>query len=169
MGSNKDKGTLEDRFWWRVDKSDDCWIWTGYTHPQRGYGQIGIGRRDEGLIETHRLSYELANGPIPEGMMVLHSCDVRACVNPDHLRVGTHRENMDDMVSRGRNHIPSGVSNGNAKLTTDQVEGIREQYSRNYEKIKRGWRSNARELARQHGITEQYVSQIARGKWRVKE
>lgn len=168
MGSNKDKGTLEDRLWSRVDKSGDCWLWTGYIHPQRGYGQISRGRRGEGLLEVHRLSYELSNGPIPDGMMVLHSCDVRNCVNPSHLRVGTHQDNMDDMWSRGRGNRNIGMTNGNVKLTTEQVSDIRQRYIRNYEKIKRGWRSNSRELAAEFGVTKEYIPQLAKGLWRVK-
>jgi len=81
-----------------VQLENDCVQWVGSTNPN-GYGQIGY----EGKIcTTHRLSWILANGEIPNGLWVLHKCDFRACINPDHLFLGTARDNTDDMVSKGR-------------------------------------------------------------------
>jgi hypothetical protein len=91
----------EARFWRFVRKDESCWIWTGALHTQ-GYGRFKyLGA----LWFAHRFSYLLANGPIPESALVLHSCDVPACVNPAHLRIGTDLDNAMDRESRGRgNH-----------------------------------------------------------------
>ena len=82
---------------WDVDENG-CWIWLGTRMPT-GYGTIHAqGRR----LRAHRASYEAFVGPIPDGLLVLHSCDVRACVAPHHLRVGTHSDNEADKLARGR-------------------------------------------------------------------
>lgn len=93
---------LEVRFWAKVDKSaahNGCWVWTG-ARRGKGYGDIvgDAGRR----IAAHQLSYKWAHGSIPDGLFVLHKCDNKLCVNPDHLFVGTHQDNMDDMVEKVR-------------------------------------------------------------------
>lgn len=82
-------------FWERVRKGDGCWEWTGFVRKD-GYGQFGRSKA------AYRAAWELANGPIPPGAHVLHSCDNRLCVRPDHLRLGTHGDNMADMAARGR-------------------------------------------------------------------
>lgn len=91
------------RFWSKVDKSGDCWVWTAYVQDS-GYGWFRLQGRS---VRAHRVSYELANGPIPEGLYVLHSCDNKLCVKPEHLRVGTHAENVREAVERGLNHNAS--------------------------------------------------------------
>lgn len=89
----------EARFWAKVDRSGDgCWLWTAST-DQGGYGQFQIGRRP---FKAHRISWELANGPVPAGLWVLHSCDNPPCVNPAHLRPGTPADNMADQLERNR-------------------------------------------------------------------
>ena len=108
------------RFWSKVDKTDTCWNWTAKNG--RGYGQLKISGKYE---SAHRISWKIHNTYIPKGMHVLHKCDNPACVNPEHLFLGTHQDNMDDMKNKGRqaNHV--GVSNTRAKLNETQVRVIR--------------------------------------------
>ena len=98
-----------------------CWLWTGHTNPQ-GYGRIGTSRGSEA---THRVAYELFVGPVPEGLLVLHRCDVPSCVNPNHLFVGTILDNMADMTAKGRANRPKGEKQGRSKLTDVSVRLIR--------------------------------------------
>lgn len=120
---------LRDRFFEKVDvqSPNECWMWTG-SKSKKGYGRIGLGRRESGNAMAHRVSYELHVGPIPDGMVVLHKCDNPSCVNPDHLRVGTQVENLLDMRSKGRHRWgerPSGERHPMSKLTVEQVADIR--------------------------------------------
>jgi hypothetical protein len=96
-------GTLTDRFWPKVDRSggpDACWTWNA-SKNNKGYGQIQATGNHR-LIYAHRAAWELANGPIPAGMNVCHTCDHPACVNPAHLFLGTQQANMADMARKGR-------------------------------------------------------------------
>ena len=81
--------TTEQKFWSKVDCSDDCWIWYGTIRA--GYGQV---RQNYKLIPAHRYSYELIHGPVPDGMELDHICRTKACVHPLHLEIVTHKENM---------------------------------------------------------------------------
>lgn len=104
-----------------------CWIWTGFTRA--GYGRMAIGSRIDGsnsCIDAHRASYMAFIGEIPEGMHVLHKCDTTSCVNPSHLFIGTHDDNMKDKVKKGRQPIWRGVNSGSAKLTECQIFEIRD-------------------------------------------
>ena len=85
-------GTAEERFWPKVDRSGECWLWTANRLPA-GYGLFGAGGREKGAVLAHRFSYELAHGPIPEGLVIDHLCRTPACVRPDHLEAVTQREN----------------------------------------------------------------------------
>lgn len=93
------KQPLADRFWSKVERGDGCWLWRGAIDGN-GYGGIKIAGK---MYRCSRVAYELTNGPIPAGLIVLHSCDNRACVNPAHLRSGTHKDNTRDMIERKRN------------------------------------------------------------------
>lgn len=102
-----DLGPPEERFWAKVDKSDPdgCWIWTASTFTDRnGYGKFNaaIPPVSNKTVYAHRFSYEMTNGPIPDGLFVLHKCDNPPCVNPAHLHLGTQADNMREMVERGR-------------------------------------------------------------------
>ncbi len=85
-------------FWPQVDKSGDCWIWTGRL-DQDGYGKYRFQLR---AVRAHRWSYEEANGPIPAGLIICHHCDNPPCVRPSHLYAGTHADNDRDKRTRGR-------------------------------------------------------------------
>lgn len=81
----------------KIDSHTGCWLWSGHKY-RNGYGAIkAFGK----MVLTHRFSYELHKGPIPTGMEILHSCDVKHCVNPEHLRAGNHSENMKEASERG--------------------------------------------------------------------
>jgi hypothetical protein len=84
---------LIDRFWEKVDRTGDCWVWTAAT-VRDGYGCIGDGAPSRRVLDAHRLAYQWLKGPIPEGLELDHLCRNRRCVNPDHMEAVTHRENM---------------------------------------------------------------------------
>ena len=119
-------GSLEQRFWKKVSKTDTCWFWTGKKRPN-GYGCIQEAGKGSKTLSSHRVSYEIHNGKIPDGLVVMHSCDNPSCVNPEHLSLGTHRENNADMIAKGRKIVvPShGEKNGQSRLNLIQVKYIK--------------------------------------------
>lgn len=105
------------------EPNSGCWLWDG-SYSTTGYGQFSIGLRPK---KAHRVSWLLHRGPIPKGSFVLHRCDNPACVNPEHLEIGSHRKNMDDMRQRG--HARGGRPGiGNPKITEQQAAEIRRRY-----------------------------------------
>lgn len=148
-----------DFFFARVKRGEGCWEWTGFK-ASNGYGRMnvprigGTGRVSEG---AHRVSWVLANGPIPDGAKILHSCDNPGCVRPDHLRPGTDADNARDRDERGRHARLSGEKHGGAKLTEAAVAAIKSQYvpgSREFGQYG---------LARRYGVGQQQISRIIRG------
>ena len=117
-----------DRFWNKVAIRgfDDCWDWIAAKLPKpENYGQVYFGGK---TMRAHRVSWIINRGEIPKGMHVLHKCDNPPCVNPNHLWIGTHGENMKDMVIKDRHRPQDGEDNPNSKLSNKEVQEIRELY-----------------------------------------
>ena len=129
-----------------------CWIWTGAV-CRGGYGKMGAGMRTGKTVKTHRVAWELFRGPIPDGDNVLHRCDVPSCVNPNHLWIGSHADNVADKILKGRsrNGVLRGEMNPQSKLTHEQANAIRAD-TRNQDQI-----------AADYGISRSNVSSIKRG------
>jgi hypothetical protein len=128
-----------------TNKAGDCLEFTGKLDPN-GYGYIHHNGRTQ---YAHRASYIEANGPIPDGMVVMHSCDNRPCINPEHLSVGTHEDNRLDMMAKGRNS--KGTMHKGAKLDDDKVRYIRQS------KLKLS------ELQEMFGVSQGVLSEVRRG------
>jgi hypothetical protein len=143
--------TLEKRFLAKItipENKNECWKWTGATYPY-GYGCIGTSK---GLDGAHRVSYRLYKGEIPDGMCVLHKCDNPNCNNPEHLFLGTKKDNAIDRNSKGRGKNP--VHRGNHPLSKLKVEDVMD--------IKRS--SDATKvLATKYGVNPDQISRIKRG------
>lgn len=155
--------TIKQRFLSKVQKTDTCWIWTG-TMGSGGYGQFWFNGKTHW---AHRVSYALFISPDLKNLCVCHSCDVRNCVNPAHLWLGTNADNTDDMVRKGRTvsgdkhwtrirpeSILRGEKQGSSKLTEEQVLVIREKYATdNY---------SQRELAKEFKVCQTMIGTILR-------
>jgi len=129
--------------------ANGCWIWSG-SKNQDGYGNVGIKGKSE---RAHRAAYRKWKGPIPKGMVVMHTCDNPSCINPDHLQLGTQQENIEDMRVKGRRKGSNvGEDNAAAKVTADDVREIRSRYAS--ESV------SQQALADEYGITQTVVSQI---------
>ena len=117
--------TQEQRFWDKVNVggSKDCWVWTGCKRPG-GYGQIRYDRR---IQKSHRVSWKINCGDIPEGLCVLHKCDNPSCVNPNHLWLGTYQDNSTDMVNKERQS--KGENLPQSKITQVYADCIRTAYA----------------------------------------
>lgn len=135
-----------------------CWLWRG-TIDSKGYGQMRlIGRRH---YRCHRISYQFFVGAIPPGKMILHSCDIKNCVNPEHLRPGTAKDNMQDALKRNRLKPARGERSGRAILTEDLVIWIREN-SKPYDK-----HLSRAALARKFGVSASTIRElILKNNWK---
>lgn len=145
---------LSEKLLSKAKPEGDCLVWFGQKCPH-GYGRLRVNGR---LQRAHRLMYELHHGPIPEGMVVIHACDNRACVQIAHLSIGPQVENVRDMHDKGRNVEVRGADNPKSKLTEAQVSEIRRRY-KPYSRT-----DGTGQLARDFGITEQSVHAIVRRK-----
>lgn len=138
---------LAERFWEKVTKTKSCWLWrAGRKQSKWDYGTIKESGKFGRMLSAHRVSWELHKGPIPKGACVLHTCDRPSCVNPAHLFLGTHADNVHDMMNKQR----CGVS----KLTAEQVLNMRADYkSGKFKQV---------ELAPRYGVSEGTVYHILR-------
>ena len=151
-------------FWLKVHKTDTCWLWTG-AKINTGYGLLTLN--DHAYL-AHRVAYTLSNGPIPRGLLVLHRCDNRQCIHPDHLFLGTFQDNSNDMYAKGRGlkgvkvspeHIRRGEQCRQAVLTVEDVIAIRQRYAT--EQITQA------ALAAEYGVRREAIGKIIRReRWR---
>lgn len=154
---NHSRKPVAERFWTKVaipEEPNACWLWTGAT-TRKGYGEIGAGGQGGLGLRTHRLSWELHNGPIPDGFFVCHHCDNPPCVRPDHLFLGLNSDNQSDAYRKGRK-VQQGEKNGNAKLTKAEVGAIREHHAQGH--------ISQRELATLYQVSSSAISDILRHK-----
>jgi hypothetical protein len=130
-----------DRFWNRIDRTGPCWLWTGGL-ASNGYGQVW---RDGKNGRAHRIAWELTHGPIPPGLHVCHTCDVRHCARPDHLFLGTCADNMADRDGKGR-----GARRNKPALVID-VEAVRSRHAAG---------ESQRSIGRSLGVSQSSISHI---------
>lgn len=134
-----------------------CWIWM-LSLRHFGYGQFGVAS-DKSVL-AHRFSYEVYKGEIPKGMLVCHACDTPSCVNPDHLFLGTHKDNTQDMLRKGRFNPPTGERQHVSKLKWEDVPSIKEMYANGISQSK---------IAKQYGLHQSTVSVLLNNKtWKNK-
>lgn len=167
-----------DRFWRRIEKTDGCWFWRG-PYYRNGYGILyvpprpGLSRR----LMVHRVSWTLNRGVIPDGMMVLHRCDNRGCVRPDHLFLGTAMDNARDMAAKGRQvfqrhpeRAPRGDRNGSRTHPERRPRGELNKMARLSRvdviliRNKRAAGLSARQIGLQHGVSRSNVHGIVTGR-----
>lgn len=132
---------LRGRFWDKGIKGDGCWLWTGTRSCN---GHYGLFRMQGPMIYAHRASWIMTNGPIVDGLQVLHRCDNTGRVRPDHLFLGTRKDNMQDKERKGRGNHRRGAGVNTVKLTEDQVRGVRFLHAAGVTKTK---------LAKMHDVT----------------
>lgn len=153
------RDSFENRFWKHVHKTDGCWNWNGVTDESKQRGSMRRGRANEGSILVSHVSWIIHNGEIPPGLFVLHHCDNGHCVRPDHLYLGTQKQNMLDAFKRGRHgfqrnrKVTVGENNPNAKLTWEMVRDIRSKHQGG---------STASELARFYQVTTVSIYHIVK-------
>lgn len=139
-----------------INNATGCWEWIGCKRG--GYGRTIIGSRRDGTrktITTHRLSYLIFHGEIPYGMEVCHRCDNPACINPDHLFVGTRQDNIDDRERKGRNIVKTGEQHPRSKLSKKSVKNAR--WERAYHK------TSFQKLADKYGVSKKTIQNAING------
>jgi len=144
--------TLKDRFYSKVKKTYSCWNWIG-GKDKNNCGKFLINRK---TYRANRASWQIHKSKIPENLFVLHKCDNPSCVRPSHLFLGTQKDNMRDMVLKGRTVNQRGENNRRAKLTEDKVRKIRELYAKRT--------VNQKVLAKLFNISYQHISNIVNKK-----
>lgn len=151
---DRPRRSLEERFWDKVNVcgANECWLWKG--SKARGYGRISLSDRGRGAAQAHRISWEIHYGSIPDGLYVCHKCDVRACVNPNHLFLGTPKDNQQDMVRKGR--CAMGETHPQTKFKKDDIIKIRKLYATG--------KFTQREIARRFEVKRPAISRILSGK-----
>lgn len=140
------------RFWGYVKKSEECWEWQGHRDKD-GYGKMRVGRRQ--LARSNRIAWMVNFGKIPKDLFVLHRCDNPPCVRPDHLFLGTARDNVIDKITKGRNRPQMGEARHNAKLTSEMVTQIVKEYCPRV--------MTQKMLAEKYGVSQGTISHILRG------
>lgn len=140
------------RFWRNVKRGPDCWEWT-LSKTWNGYGRFSLTPAKG--VRAHRFAWEMTNGPIPDGMCVCHKCDNPLCVRPDHLFLGTHKDNARDRERKGRGGDLKGENGPVAKLKNEQVAHIR--WARKELKL------SQYKLAAMFRVSQQQISRIVRG------
>lgn len=145
----------QNQFWSKVEKTDGCWIWRSYRDP-KGYGRF---MAKSGSRLAHRRSWEMENGPVPDGMCVCHHCDNPPCVRLDHLFLGTVKDNVDDMMAKGRYVTRKGEKHGMAVLNSENVSAIRGMYA--------SGSASQRGLAKTFGVAKTTIARVIhRYSWR---
>lgn len=159
--------TEMQRYLSKVDASggpDACWPWTGGTFDS-GYGRFSLSDAKRSSVRSHRWGFTQLVGPIPEGMIVRHTCDVRACHNPAHWLLGTPADNSADMVRRGRS--ASGTGNGASRLTEADVRVIKHELlpltATGKGATRRGQLTQA-QIAARFGVTQGVIASIKAGR-----
>lgn len=143
----------------KATRDGDCLVWNGGM-GSGGYGTFHYNGKNR---SAHRVSYELHKGPIPAGAVVMHTCDNRRCINPEHLQLGTHTANMKDMRDKGRARYVGGTSHPNAKASPEIAAEIRRRY------VPYSRENGSCALAREFGLDQSTVHTIIRGDtWRNK-
>ena len=159
-------GTVEERFWAKVERGPGCWEWKA-SRSRQGYGQFGMDRGGPRWSNSpaHRVAWEFTYGPIPSGLLICHRCDNPPCCNPEHLFLGTVSENAVDSVAKGRwmvhrhRNQPCGERNINAKLTEAAVRDIRRRYAEGG--------ISQQTLADEYGVGQTKISAVVRRQtWR---